>query len=71
MNFLFLGLQKMGTMYRILCSTNLALGEWNVVSNAIAGNDQMMSVVMPTTNEVEFIQVEVDPKPAAFAGMFH
>ena len=50
-----------GTMYRILCSTNLALGEWNVVSNAIAGNDQMMSVVMPTTNEVEFIQVEVDP----------
>ena len=60
-----------GTMYRILCSTNLALGEWNVVSNAIAGNDQMMSVVMPTTNEVEFIQVEAGSINAIFAKMFH
>lgn len=50
-----------GTLYRILCSTNLMLNEWFVTSNNIAGNDQMMSVTMPQTNEVEFIRVEVDP----------
>jgi hypothetical protein len=50
-----------GTLYRILCSTNLMLNEWFVASNNITGNDQMMSVMMPQTNEVEFIRVEVDP----------
>lgn len=49
-----------GMLYKILATTNLASGAWEPLGNSILGSDELMSVPIMLTNDVEFIRVEAD-----------
>ena len=49
-----------GVLYKIYTTSDLASGAWESSGNSILGSNELMSVTMTSTNNVEFIRVEVD-----------